>query len=68
VNLEQREMVLEEIMKEFIILLKPSPFMLNNLFLIAYTYLVDLGNLRPKKVNHFALSKFRGFVIICFGF
>jgi hypothetical protein len=32
-NLEQQEMVSEEIMNEFIILLRPSPSMLNNLFL-----------------------------------
>ena len=40
-NLEHREMVFEEIMKEFIILLKPSPCMLNNLFLIALKDRVD---------------------------
>jgi hypothetical protein len=34
-NLEQQEKVLKEIMNEYIILLKPSPCMLNNLFLNA---------------------------------
>ena len=34
-DLEEREMVFEEIMNEFIILLKPSPSMLNKLFLNA---------------------------------
>jgi len=34
-DLEQREMVFEEIMNEFIILLRPSPYMLNNLVLNA---------------------------------
>jgi hypothetical protein len=34
-DLEQREMVFEEIMNEFIILLRSSPYMLNNLVLNA---------------------------------
>ena len=41
-------MVFEEIMNEFIILLKPSPCMLNSLLLNAQVYRVDPVNLRPK--------------------
>jgi hypothetical protein len=56
-------MVFEEIMNAFIILLKPSPCMLNNPFLNAQIYRVDPLNLRPKKVNYFVLSNFHIFVI-----
>jgi len=35
-NLEQREMAFKKIMNWFIILLKPSPSMLNNLYFNAY--------------------------------
>jgi len=63
-NLEQREMVFEEIMNEFIIFLRPSPSMLNNLFFNASIYRVDPVNLRPKNFTYFVLWKFRVFVII----
>jgi len=47
-NLEQREMVFERIMNEFIIFLKPSPCISSNLFYNAQIYRVDPVNLRPK--------------------
>jgi hypothetical protein len=49
-------------MNKFIILLRPSPYMLNNLFITVwfYIYLEDLVNLRPKI---FPISCFRNFVV-----
>jgi hypothetical protein len=55
-NLEQREMIFKQVMNEFIILLKPSPRILNNLFLNTYRYRVNPVNLRPEVL---AISCFR---------
>ena len=57
-------------MNKFIILLRPSPYMLNNPFVTVccYFYPGDLVNLRPKNFTCFVLSKFRGLVIIYFRF
>ena len=69
-NLEHGESAFEEIMNKFNFLLRPSPYMLNNLFITVCCYLYpgDPVNLRPKNCSLFVLSKFRGFVIICFRF
>ena len=60
-NLEHWEQAFEEIMNKFIILLRPSPYMLNNLFITVYCYLYleDLVNLRPKTLF---ISCFQNFV------
>ena len=62
-NLEQREMVFEEIMNEFIILLRPSPCMLNNLISNIYIYHIDSANLRPKNFPLLVRHQFGGFVV-----
>ena len=51
---------LRRIMNEFIILQKPSTYMLNNLSLIVYYYQypVDLVNLRPINLLYFFISVF----------
>ena len=41
-RIEHWEQVCEEIMNEFIILLRPSPFMLNNLLLTIYSFYIQL--------------------------
>ena len=46
-NLEHWDQALEEIMNKFIILLGPSPYMLNNLFLTIYLFLYPVDPVNP---------------------